>query len=293
MVASRHGATRSGAGAKGERLPHCRPPCQDIPRWSPSLCSVTTAPPGWYPNPVGDGERFWNGQEWTRNVRIPQPPPPAYIPSPPAPPAAVPPPPRQPPPPGRQYGPASHVSPRQPPKQIPRWAWYGFVGFVGVGIIGAAVSPKEPATIAVATTTTNQGPGTTEIAAPAASEVPPAETATTLGASDTGPVETLDAASMEGMTFGLLALDVNRGFGDAYERDPEGTVALVEPGAAALCDIGRESADLHEFTAKSVIVWSGLDPATQGMFGGVEGFGRGTAILMNWKCPSEAERLFS
>jgi hypothetical protein len=34
-------------------------------------------PPGWYKNPTGDGDRYWDGQRWTRQLRVPMPPPPA------------------------------------------------------------------------------------------------------------------------------------------------------------------------------------------------------------------------
>jgi hypothetical protein len=30
-------------------------------------------PPGWYPNPEGDDERFWDGEQWTGRYRSPQP----------------------------------------------------------------------------------------------------------------------------------------------------------------------------------------------------------------------------
>ncbi len=34
---------------------------------------AATAPPGWYPNPEGDDERFWDGEQWTQRYRSPQP----------------------------------------------------------------------------------------------------------------------------------------------------------------------------------------------------------------------------
>jgi chemotaxis protein histidine kinase CheA len=33
---------------------------------------AATAPPGWYPNPEGDDERFWDGEQWTQRYRSPQ-----------------------------------------------------------------------------------------------------------------------------------------------------------------------------------------------------------------------------
>ena len=52
------------------------------------MYSSSPPPPGWYDNPVGDGQRFWDGQQWTRQVRLPWPEP------------GAPPPPSPPPPPG-------------------------------------------------------------------------------------------------------------------------------------------------------------------------------------------------
>ncbi len=30
-------------------------------------------PPGWYPNPQGPGQRYWDGAQWTDDARAPQP----------------------------------------------------------------------------------------------------------------------------------------------------------------------------------------------------------------------------
>lgn len=33
----------------------------------------TTAIPGWYPNPSGDGKRYWDGDNWSRDIGVPAP----------------------------------------------------------------------------------------------------------------------------------------------------------------------------------------------------------------------------
>ena len=50
--------------------------------------SESQHPAGWYPNPTGPGQRYWDGQNWTDQYRETSPPPPA--PPPPAPPSPTP-----------------------------------------------------------------------------------------------------------------------------------------------------------------------------------------------------------
>lgn len=46
------------------------------PQWStatapPTTLSPTNPPSGWYNNPDGDGERWWDGQGWAEQTRHP------------------------------------------------------------------------------------------------------------------------------------------------------------------------------------------------------------------------------
>ncbi len=83
--------------------------CAALPVRGASLADVTQPPPppGWYPDPAGNGgTRWWNGMDWTDHVQHAAPPPPVP-PPPPTAQATVPPPP---PPPHQHGGPPRGVS---------------------------------------------------------------------------------------------------------------------------------------------------------------------------------------